>query len=381
MPASATLERPDAQLPKSSTSATATPATPATSSPAQPAAGCPKCGNLDSWGTASWCPQCGYYPRLGTCVAPDASTGAAREGEAAPSTYLEALSRLPKWAYVLAAGVVAIFVESVAARVVTPDDSLARSLWSLAQLAIGGGTFIVMHTYAFLRAGMKSDRLNYFDIIIHPIDVWRPSFQELPVSARRIWAGTWGFMAAVCAMLIIGGIRYSALTDDWGFRARPKQSLMKKIKDQLLANARDAEEGADNLNDSIKDFAGDDDAKKAAQKKTQSELDVLSADCVVVGYNVDKNTGAIRDLVLATVIDEKLQYAGLVTGNIPEEMQEQLREKLTGLAQEQPFLKCPVTATWVKPVVTCRASFKSWSENKRMQEPVLKELLADTDLK
>lgn len=301
--------------------------------------------------------------------------------ESAPSTHLEALARLPKWAYVLAAGVVTIFVVSVTIRVVTPDDSLARSLWSLAQLAIGGGTFIVVHCYAFLRAGMKSDGYNFADVIIHPIDVWRPTFQELPTTARRIWAGTWGLTAAICAMLIIGGIRYSALTDDWGFRQRPKQNLMKKIKDQMLANAKDAEEGADNLNDSIKDFAGDDDAKKKAAKKKEGELDMLSADCVIVGYNVDSDTGEIRDLVLATVVDDKLQYAGTVTGNIPPEMQVQLQEKLRGIAREQPFLKVPVAAKWVKPVITCRTSFKSWSENKRMQQPIVTELLADSDAK
>lgn len=384
MSSTATLERPDAPRRKGSAAEEANSTASVSAEAAkvtETAAGCPKCGNLESWGTASWCPQCGYYPRLGTCVSPDASN-ATQGGVAPPSSHLEALAQLPKWAYVLAAGIVAIFFLSVAVRVVTPDDSVSRCLWSLTQLLVGGGTFIAMHAYAFLRAGMKNDRLNFFDIVVHPIEVWRPSFQELPATARRIWAGSWGLMAAVCAIFIIGGIRYSVLTEDWGFRERPKQNLMKKIKDQMMANAKDAEEGADNLNDSIKDFAGDDDAKKKAdQKKKNNELDILSADCVVIGYNVDQNTGEIRDLVLATVIDEKLQYAGLVTGNIPPEMQEQLRDKLQGLTQEQPFLKCPVSATWVKPVVTCRTSFKSWSENKRMQQPVVQELLADTDAK
>jgi hypothetical protein len=376
MSSTATLERPDAPRPKGTTAANATAATsPTAANSTEAAAGCPKCGNLDSWGTASWCPKCGYYPRFGTTVALEGAAAATQDGLPAPSSHLEALARLPKWAYVLAGGIVAIFVISVAVRVVIPDDSLVRSLWSITQLVVGGGTFIAMHVYAFLRAGMKTDRLNFFDMIVHPIEVWRPSFQELPATSRRIWAGAWGFMASACAILIIGGIRYSALTDDWGFKERPKQNLMKKIKDQLLANAKDAEEGADNLEDAINDFAGDDEAKN----KGKHELEMLSADCVVVGFNIDKNTGEIRDLVLASVIDERLQYAGMVTGGIPPELQKQLRDKLPALAQEEPFLKCPVAATWVKPVVTCRTSFKSWSDNKRMQQPVLKELLADTD--
>lgn len=380
MSSTATLERPDAPRPKGTTAANAAPAaavTPATANSTEAAAGCPKCGNPDSWGATSWCPKCGYYPRLGTCVAVEGNGGATHDGMPAPSSHLEALARLPKWAYVLAGGIVAIFIISVAVRVVTPDDSLMRSLWSIAQLVVGGGTFIAMHTYAFIRANMKSDRLNFFDIVIHPIEVWRPSFQELPATERRIWAGAWGFMAAACAILIIGGIRYSALTDDWGFKERPKQNLMKKIKDQLVENAKDAEAGADNLEDAINDFAGDDEAKN----KGKHELEVLSADCVVIGFNVDRNSGEIRDLVLASVIDDRLQYAGMVTGGITPEMQKELQKKLPGLAQEQPFLKCPVAATWVKPIVTCRASFQSWTDNKRMKQPVIKELLAETGAK
>jgi hypothetical protein len=268
---------------------------------------------------------------------------------------------------------------SLAVRVVTPDDSLPRSLWSVTQLFVGGLTFIAMHVYAFAKAGAKANRLSPFDIVVHPLDVWRPTFQELPASARRVWAGLWGLTAAVCAVTIIGGIRYSVLTDDWGFKQRPKQNLMKSIKEQMLANMKDAEEGADNLNDAIKDFAGDDEAKK--KKEEKREIEMLSADCVVVGYNVDKETGQVTELVLASLVDDKLQYVGTISGNIPPEIEEQLQQKLPGLEQEQPFLKCPVAAKWVKPTVTCRAAFKSWSENKRMQQPVFKELLADADAK
>jgi ATP dependent DNA ligase C terminal region len=373
----ATIERPDAPRRTSNANATANASSAATGT--KGAAGCPKCGNPDPWGTASWCPQCGYYPVLGTCV-----TSIAEEGPAAgtspedlppPSSHLEALARLPKWAYVLAAGVLVIFAVSVTVRVVTPDDSLARSLWSLAQLAIGGVTFISMHVYVFFKAGAKADRFSFFDLIIHPIDVWRSSFQELPATSRRIWTGTWGLMAALCAMLIIGGIRYSALTDDWGFKARPKKNLMKKITDQMIANAKEGDPGEE---------ADDEAAKKKKEdekKKKKSDIEMLSAECVIVGFNADRNTGEIKDLVLATIVDEKLQYAGTVTGNIPPEMQEQLRERLPKLTQDQPFVKCPVSALWVKPIVTCRTSFKSWSNNKRMQQPAVKELLADTDAK
>jgi hypothetical protein len=341
-----------------------------------PAAGCPKCGNLDSWGTASWCPKCGYYPRLGTTVSGNPDTDGAAETTASPSSYMEALARLPQWSYFLAAGVVAIFVVSLAVRVITPDDSFSRSLWSVTQLFVGGGTFAAVHFYAFLRAGMKTSGLNAFDVIVHPIEVWRPSFRELPATARRIYAGAWGFTAALCAVVIIGGVRYSALTDDWGFKERPKQNLVKKIKDQMRAAEEENAEDADNLDDAINDRSGDD-----AKKNEEHELEMLSADCVVIGYNIDSESGAVKELVLASLVDEKLQYVGTVSAGISEEVQGDLKSRLPKLTQEQPLLKCPVSAIWVKPVVTCRTSFKSWSDSKRMQQPEFKELLADTDVK
>ena len=376
MSSTATVER--GETPKPSTATTAESA--ASSVPETEAAGCPKCGTLESWGTASWCPNCGYYPRLGMVVGGEQVAAQEPDSQPAPSTHLEALARLPQWSYILAAGVIGIFFVSLAVRIVTPDDSLARSLWSTTQLLVGALTFIGMHAYAFIKAGARANRLNAFDIIVHPIDVWRPTFQGLPGTAKRVWAGIWGLTAAICAITIIGGIRYSVLTEDWGFKERPKQNLMKRIRDQMLANAKDAEEGADNLNDAIKDFAGDEEAKKKEEEK-KHELEMLSADCVVIGYNVDKQTGDVTGLVLATVVDDKLQYAGVVNTGISEEAQEQLRKKLPALEQKDPFLKCPVSAIWVKPVVTCRTSFKSWSENKRMESPVFEELLAETDLK
>lgn len=368
MSAPATLERPDAS--KSGKAGT-TEAAPA-------ATGCPKCGNQESWGVTSWCPKCGYYPRLGTSVETD--DPASRQEEAPPpSGYLDALRRLPRWAVVLASGVLAIVFVSIGVRVLTDEEGIARSAWSLMQLFIGGTVFAVVHTYAFFKAGAKA-KVGGFDIIIRPIEVWRPSFQELPGTARRIWLGGWGFTAAVCAVLIIGAINYSALTEDWGFKARPKQNLLKKIKEQAMANAED---GAKNLDDAIKDFAGDEELKKknTKKKKEETDLEMLSAECLVVGYNLDRKTGEVRELILASIIDEKLQFAGIVNGGISLELQKELKEKLPLIEQEKSFVKCPVSARWVKPLVSCRAAFKEWNKSKRMEKPILKELLDEVKVK
>lgn len=280
----------------------------------------------------------------------------------------------------LAAGVFLIFFVSVAVRVATPDDSFGRCAWSSMQLLVGGLTFAGVHCYVFIRASMKNDSYSYWDVIVRPLEVWRPTLRQLPETTRRVWAGMWGLTAALCAVLIIGGIDYGAVTRDWGFRARPKQNLMKQIKDQMMAAADDAETSADNLGDAVKDFAGDDDAKKKANKK-DSDLEMLSAECVVIGYNTNNKTGKISELLLASLVNGKLAYVGAVSKGISPALEEQLAARLPELGQEKPLVKCNYLAKWVKPVVTCRTSFQSWSEQKMLQRPVLQELLADVDAK
>src|SRR5262249_44800605 len=109
----------------------------------------------------------------------------------------------------------------------------------------------------------------------------------------------------------------------------------------------------------------------------ESELDMLSSECVVIGYNVDKSDGSVSELLLGSVVDGELKYVGSVTQGIPAEAQEQLLQRLPTLERKSAFIKCPHDAVWVKPVVGCKPRFKAWTEDKLMQQPVFKELLAD----
>src|SRR4029079_757495 len=47
------------------------------------------------------------------------------------------IARMPRWVWVIVASVLVVAVESIVARLVTPDGSNARAAWSLSQLAIG----------------------------------------------------------------------------------------------------------------------------------------------------------------------------------------------------------------------------------------------------
>src|SRR5437016_3947265 len=107
---------------------------------ALPDVGCPKCGNLESWGCSSWCPNCGYYPRLGTSITePEAVAVVATESCFAPSSTLDVWRYAPVWMKVLIVGVLGIFGGSIAVRVLTPDKSIIRSLIGTCELLVGLG--------------------------------------------------------------------------------------------------------------------------------------------------------------------------------------------------------------------------------------------------
>jgi len=304
------------------------------SDPANPAVGCPNCGDLESWGRSSWCPQCGFYPRLGICVEPANETRSV--AVPAPKSPFEMWARLPVWAKVLCCGVLAIFGLSIAIRLGTAPKGFARSLCGVAQLAAGMGVFLTLHAVAVLTATMKSNRLGFIDAILHPFEVWRPTLQDLPRTGRRVCAASWGFTAAFCAITVIGGIRYSALVDDWGFKKRAAASLADEIRKSLVDKANE-EDGADTMEDAVKDLAGKDGESETEEPTTaaeESELDMLTSECVVIGYNTDRANGNVSELLLGSVVDGELKYVGSVTEGIPEGVQQQLLQKLPPLERK-----------------------------------------------
>ncbi len=342
---------------------------------AAPDVGCPKCGSLESWGRSSWCPQCGFYPRLGTTINPseDVPAAAPVEEHAAPNGIVQLWLQSPAWMKVLCLGVLAIFGESLAIRVVTPDKSVFRSVWASIQLLVGLGLFGTFHLIATFKATFKVNGYSFMDGIVHPFDIWRPTIQELPGSARRVWLATWGLLAAVCATGIIGGIRYSVLVEDWGFRQRAKSDIAAQIKAKAMEEAMAGAKQADSLEDAVKNAA----TAEGSAQKSDSELEMLSSDCVVVGYNVNPADGTVSELLLASVVDGELKYVGAVHKGIPDEVRAELATRLPELKRQTPFVKCPGSGVWVRPIVACKTKFKSWTDDKLISDAEFQELLSD----
>jgi hypothetical protein len=267
---------------------------------------------------------------------------------------------MPAWTKVLCAGILAIFVESIFISVATSDDSLVRSVWGVLQFVIGFSVFVMFHTIAAAKASMANNRIGFLDALLHPVEAWRPTVDGLPQTARRIWLASWGFTAAICATVIVGGIRYSALVDDWGFKKRIDAALSRHVASLNNENP----EGTMSL---------------ATESAKRGDLDVLVLDCVVVGYNLNVREGVITNLLLASLVDGHLQYVGTVSRGIPDDLHKELVARLAELKRNVPVVKCRASGNWVKPVVAAKVNFLSWNDNRKMVDPEFQELMAEVN--
>ena len=342
--------------------------------------GCPRCGSMQPWGAASWCPDCGFYPGL----SPDDGSASEPQAQAAKEAdqNLSVWQRIPKWAYVLFAGEIFLFVESLAIRLITEDGSFERSLWSVLQCGLGILAFVSMQVMAFAKGVMK-ENLTPMDMLARPLAIWEPTLRKLPKGAWKVWLAIWGLSAAILSVAIIGGLRYSVLFEDWGFRQRAKASLMQKLT-EAAKNA--TEKGADNLNEAIEDFAGeaekhvpnpDDLKKKAAKTKKLVE-------CVVIGYQTSGNSKEAEPtiLLLAAPQGNRLGYVGsLKLASLPEKQRAEIIERLPKLQRDKPYVRCKLVAQWVNPVLAFKVKFDDWTESKQLLNPVFEEQLADIPFK
>ncbi len=327
--------------------------------------GCTNCGSTADWGHSSWCPRCGWYPQLNTCVEVDPP-----EEEMQEEKPLEWWEVVPMWAWILGFGEVGLIVLSIFARMTTSINTGARPRWALTQLFIGFCVFAVGQAWAFLYAVTKSADFSPVDLITKPFAIWGPSNRLLPKSFPRLGMAVWGLTAMLLAVLVIGGINYNAMFEDWGFEEQAQPNLIQEIVKKAKENDGDGEES---LEDAINSFAGEEDPTADADEDEEQQVQL---DCLIVGYTgntADEFTG----LVLAALIKGKLQYVGTVFEGIPDEERKALAKRMKSLKRDRPFVKAKVSAQWLEPFLMCRVTGVSLSKKNILKKPLFKERLAD----
>ncbi len=331
---------------------------------------CPHCGSTEPWGLSSWCPNCFYYPKLSSQI----EAGSADDfDDGSASDEPLGFDSVPTWARILAGGCVVIFGVTVAAAVLLPDDDPLRSAWTLAQLTIGVVAAVAAHAMVFFTAIPDTDRYGPFDIVFRPIEVWRPMVHHLPKHAWRLWQVAWGLTAAVWAVTLIGGVRYSAMFEDWGFEKRVRTNIAPAV----VTKARTQERQADSFSQAMQKTTQAPTVYASPPKAKSAEIPmpVRKAQCVIVGY-VKNSDNALSSILLGSMVDGRLTYVGSVpAADLPEAVRTRLQNTLPRLEQAKAAVRTLRSATWIKPVVKCNVSYHELTPGKTFKKPKVDQLI------
>jgi hypothetical protein len=320
------------------------------------------------------CRRCGWYSSLGTFVELDAAWETELQESDAPAAAPQKshvrvwLDLLPRWSWIIIASVFAVVIESIAARLATPAGSWIRTTWSLSQLALGVILATGCHVFNFLVLAADDADFGVLDLFLRPLKLWLRAAHNLP---KRLWvanSATCGIAAVFMSIVVIGGLPYERLWD-WGFQEPVKQNLMGAVMDR----AKQLESGDQDLEDAIGDFAGkagvEEDGQKAKPEKPREKTD-----CVILGYNVDRD-GRLSTLVLATAHRNRLLYVGQVAPEMSEVERTELLNALAEIKTRDPFIAVEATATWVQPKFACRISFGERLKGGRLRDLKWEKLL------
>lgn len=331
-------------------------------------AGCPECGSTEPWGRNSWCPSCGYYPLL------KATAKAPKKSEMEANVAENVWQAIPIWAWVLAVVGIAILAGSLAVgqKLESAGD---RARWAVLQILLGTIAALSAQWVVYFNAVTFSEKFGPMDFFMKPLAIWEPTMRQLPKGAWRLWFGGWGVTAVFGAVVLIGGMDYNALFDDWGVEKRATKNLVQAVTDQAR---QEREGGADSLEDAINDFAGE--AEDQIPEETRDISKLPFTDCLIVGYSTlgDNAKEPFQTLFLATMVGKQLKYVGSLGAEcVPEGPRRELNERMSYFRRKTPFVDTPHEAHWLKPTIMIQVAFDDWTPAKTLKNPVFKAMLAD----
>ena len=117
--------------------------------------------------------------------------------------------------------------------------------------------------------------------------------------------------------------------------------------------------------------------KKDEKGKEAEKVDPRpTAECVVIGYVLADDGESLGGLVVATLREDKLTYAGVVERGLTPETGKELLARLKKLHREEPLIRnLNLKAIWVKPSVFCEVHQSGMDEQGRLRDPKFKAIL------
>ena len=315
--------------------------------------------NVSGW---NWCQRCGHREE-GEAVDPviplnPSSTRRSRSG-AHSSELALAFRVIPSWGWFLIVGLCCVVALSLIANYKLPENSRVRAIWSTFQVVGGLLAFLIAGAVGTTRLGPMHESLGLMDMLL-PDRVWALVIKRLPDTRWHLCTGAWSAMAVLCGILCVGGLTY------W---------LPSKIAPPKPANVPFAR-----VKDKSSEDEGkmDDPAEKPDKPKTEETEETprpkkTVTKCVIVGYTT--KDGELDGLVVATVQDDELSYAGIVPASKDPTVREDLLNRFGSLKVDTPvFPDLEVKAIWLQPRLFCAVESAGVDEDEVLKEPKFKGL-------
>lgn len=214
-------------------------------------------------------------------------------------------------------------------------------------------------------------------LVVMPLMLPTEGSERLSDGGGRLARTAWKSGIAAAPLALVGCLCYSAVVADWGFRTKEGGDGNAAVP---TAAPADPVTEARVLHDEVLPLRDEERRRQVAEMAPLiPEPERLTNDCVVIGYNVDPGDGTVSELLLGSVVDGNLRFVGVVSKGIETEVRQELSARLRRIHRPMAFIPCPRSATWVKPIVTCRATFRQWDEDNLMQEAVFGGLLPDVE--
>jgi hypothetical protein len=271
-----------------------------------------------------------------------------------------------------------------------PPGSRERALWSAGHLACGVLLLAAGQAWAVAILKQLKERVGWGDML-SPLQLWGLAARRLPETAWPVGLGCSGALAVLSAVVWVGGLSYWLRLDSGPdtdgppaqaarVRGDGREAEVARVARVLgLRQARDGESPGRAPESPIE--AGPARAVRPASGEVARSWSAPAADarpvekCVVVGI-VPASAGQAPGLVLATLREGQLSFAGVVRGGVSQ--RPELLDRLSKLGRSRPLIDgLKLDAVWVRPEVFCEVHQSGVDAGGQFVDPKLKGLIED----
>jgi hypothetical protein len=278
----------------------------------------------------------------------------------------------PRWGWVVLGGILVILIAALAGDLYLPEECLPRAVCGTAGFGLGLVLLMVTQGLALVHIRTMHKQLGFQEYFLFSPMLWLQVVRQMPATRWLLYLGSWGSTLATASLLLVGGLSYWLnYLPDRQIKDRELQAAVTALEKDPLEN-----HGA-LLNDLNSSVLGDptDPANTNRRKVVDKRPTVI---CVIVGYVTDEDGNPSR-LVVGSLRNGKLSYAGTVKKGILPEEADELQKKLAKLVRPEPLIRglSIPGAIWVKGDLQCEVHQSGFDPQGHLIDPVFKTLTFD----